>query len=294
LAITKLVDTIFDSGENLAVPWHVYNIKPLRLLLVVKVASLLDEDTVKLFWSCLMDKDHNRCYKKFYEVLNVILGRVSRLPDSRSRELISEALKWAIDNPETIHLYSKTRAFKYAHLPNMAVFPELLRGIENKWKQWDQPPLNIVHDRQVQFGTSLKKLHELCSNAGPGSIQIWPGEKIDIRRVPKSNFAILSSEQSAGIQLTDVILWLFKRIHDGESLPENCANFMDSVLRMAHLYDLSLESIIREGSNLFTQLENTPLSDEQLRNGHKLLQESEKRRNINMRNYIKTKLLSSS
>src|SRR5688500_6555361 len=24
LALTKLIDTIFDSGENLAVPWHVY------------------------------------------------------------------------------------------------------------------------------------------------------------------------------------------------------------------------------------------------------------------------------
>ncbi len=139
LATAKMVDTIFDSGENQAVPWHSYNVRPLRLLLVFKVAYLLDQNIVKKFWSCLMQRKKDKAYEEFNEVLNKLLYRVDALPDKRSRELISEAVKWAIDNPEAIYLHSNSAATRYGHLPNLAVFPELLGGIEERSRLWRRP-----------------------------------------------------------------------------------------------------------------------------------------------------------
>jgi Protein of unknown function (DUF3800) len=67
LAATKVFDTIFDSGENHAVPWHVYNVRPLRMLLVFKVAYLLDEVMVRDFWACLMNKNAAHACRGFVE-----------------------------------------------------------------------------------------------------------------------------------------------------------------------------------------------------------------------------------
>ncbi len=65
LATTKAFDTIFDSGENLAVPWQSYNVRPLRLLLMFKFCQALDEDLVKRFWACLMKTNEAKAYRDF-------------------------------------------------------------------------------------------------------------------------------------------------------------------------------------------------------------------------------------
>jgi hypothetical protein len=39
LAATKVMDTYFDCGENLAVPWQMYSLRRLRLLLTFKLAT---------------------------------------------------------------------------------------------------------------------------------------------------------------------------------------------------------------------------------------------------------------
>jgi hypothetical protein len=102
LLACKMVDTIFDSGENIAVPWHVYNIRQLRLLLVFKLYHIVDEEILRDFWTCLMDRNVERAREQFQSVCDRILLNVDRLPDSRSISIISEALNWARSHPEAI------------------------------------------------------------------------------------------------------------------------------------------------------------------------------------------------
>jgi len=68
LASTKIFDTIFDSAENLAVPWTVYNLKPLRLVLMFRVATLLDEELAGQFWKSIMNPVKDQAYKGFIGV----------------------------------------------------------------------------------------------------------------------------------------------------------------------------------------------------------------------------------
>jgi hypothetical protein len=65
LAVTKLVDTLFDCFENKAVPFHTYNFRPLRLLIVFKIARILTVETAAKFWGSLMEKNRNKAYSLF-------------------------------------------------------------------------------------------------------------------------------------------------------------------------------------------------------------------------------------
>jgi hypothetical protein len=98
IAITKLVDTVFDSGENLAVPWHIYNYRYLRLLLVMKMAYILDMEILVDFWTCLMEKNRVKAYDTFKEVLTRVIDRIGVIPGERARTIIFEAIEWAIAN----------------------------------------------------------------------------------------------------------------------------------------------------------------------------------------------------
>lgn len=294
LAVTKLIDTIFDSGENLAVPWHSYNFRPLRFLLVFKVASLLTEDIVKNFWGCLIEKRTDKGYEQFIQVLKDVLSRTDMLSDARSRELINEAIEWAIGNPESISLSYNARLARNGHMPNIAVFPQLLSGIEKKSVAWDRPVHEIVHDQQSQFGSTLKDWHNIISKAPPGTIN-WPGDEPHVlRRVFGSKFIISNARESAGIQVIDVILWLLRKGFDGNPLTVNCYKLISYVIHRSYYYEISLKGMEEYLSDFMRKLDSVPLTEEQLKKSKELLEISEKKRQEKMLEYAVQKLLPSS
>ena len=291
LATTKIVDTVFDSGENLAVPWHSYNIRPLRLLLVFKIAYILDEDLARSFWQSLMKTDKTQAYSLFVDACQTLLGRVDALPDARSRQLLSEALEWAIENPDAIYLHSNSKLARYGHLPNMVAFTNLLDGIEIQSNIWNRAVKKITHDRQMQFSKSLKYWHEMFSNASPDPLY-WPGEeKHVLRKVFGSEFIMSSADVSPGIQMIDVVIWLFKRVIEGKHLGENSAPVLRYVFRRARQHDFSFDGVSRQLSELFEQIYSTPMTEEQMEKGQKQLELSESRRQQNMLEYAESKLL---
>ena len=291
IVLTKLVDTIFGSGENLAVPWHVYTHKFLRLLLVMKMSYIVNIDILSEFWKCLMEKNKEKSYEQFIYVLSLIAPRVRKIPDKRSRTIITEAIDWAIKNSEEIIIHSHGSIERNGHLPNIAVFPELLGGIEKQSQSWNKPVIEIKHDQQSQFGRTLELWHDLFSNAGTNPAYNPGGEQYIFRRVFGSKFIMSSSEKSPGIQTVDVILWLLKRIDDGKPLTEESIKLMRYVLRMTGSYELSMESIIKSLTILESQIMNAPISAEQLERGQEICRKIEEGRQHNMRQYVEEKLL---
>jgi hypothetical protein len=103
LAATKVMDTYFDCGENLAVPWQMYSLRPLRLLLTFKLARyVLTEDVAQTVWECLTAKKEGTSITLFVEAAKAMLGNAHYLPDAQSRQVVTEAMQWAIDNPENL------------------------------------------------------------------------------------------------------------------------------------------------------------------------------------------------
>ena len=191
LATTKIVDTVFDSYENKAVPWHVYNLRHLKLILLFKLAHyVLDEDMVKLFWDSLMHKNSKTASELFVEACKAILARVDNLPDKRSREIAREAFTWAIENYDRITVHSATKLARYGHMPNLVAFANLIDGIDRQSRAWGKSVKIIEHDRQTQFEKSLAFMHELYANADPTPIE-WPGmPKYSLQKANGSRFVV--------------------------------------------------------------------------------------------------------
>lgn len=290
LAATKFVDTLFDSYENKAVPWHVYNMRPMRLMLVFKVASILTEDTAQKFWSSILEKRERKAYEMFLESLQELKGNIHELPDQRSRQLITDAIDWATQNPESIYIHTNSKAARLGHLPNLAVFPNLLDGIEQRSKLWKRKVVEIVHDRQSQFQGTLRDWHELYKNAAPDVITWTMNEKYVLRRVEGSNFRISSAHESAGIQAIDTILWLFKRVIEEKPLGYHSARLMNHVFKRAYQNDLSFEAVGSWLEDYFADLYAKPFTEEHQKRAEEYGRIAEQRRQEQMLEYAQQKL----
>jgi hypothetical protein len=293
LATTKIVDMIFDSGENFAVPWHVYNVRPLRLLLVLKVANLVDESLAQSFWQSLVEPNLSKATNFFIKSCKELLSRTPALPDARSIELISEALEWAINNPEAIYFHTASKIARNGHLPNLVAFVNLLDGIEEKSKAWDVPVNQIYHDRQMEFQKSLQYWHEIFSNASPDPLFLPGGEKHVFRKVFGSEFIISSAEQSPGIQVIDIILWLFKRVIEGKRIGQNSRNLLIYVFRHAKQHDFSFDTMIDYLSDAMNFLFSATISDEQFEKGQEILNNIEANRQEKLLQYAEKKVITS-
>lgn len=69
------------------------------------------------------------------------------LPDARSRQIVSEALKWALENSGNFATFLRDKANRYGHSPNFVTFTNLLDGLERISQSW-----NRCGDRRNQSG----------------------------------------------------------------------------------------------------------------------------------------------
>ncbi len=286
LALTKYFDSIFDSGENLAVPWHAYNVRQLRYLLLVKFAHLVDENMLKDFWKAYRKRKKEDAERGLEPVLRETLARAPNLPDKRSREIISDSINWALNNPEALYAYSPGKIQEASNFPNIVAFPEILRGIDYWREKWNQPVEWVYHDLQDQFKKAMKYWHGLISNASIEKVN-WLGEEIQIGAVPKSNFMLKRDIDSAGLQLVDVILWLTKKNIEGADLSKDFHGMLSYVSDNCDLFDLSYNGLITYLNIVMPKIWDAPDTDEQFRKAKELLESGEERRQKNMKEYAK-------
>ena len=164
----------------------------------------------------------------------------------------------------------------------------MLRGIERKSRQWRQTVDEIVHDRQSEFDRLIKLDHDLFSRAKPGTLKLIgmkEVERVEMRAVAGSKLRISTSEDSAGIQFTDVVLWLMKKAHKAKWLPPAAGAFLNYLLRTGEMYDLSIESIETGLAEYFEKLNQVELTPEQLEKGQEMIDFDEKRTLDKMREY---------
>jgi hypothetical protein len=286
LLATKIFDTFFDSGENAAVAWRIYNLRPLRLMLAFKVALIVTEDVARQFWAMLLEKSEAKVRKAIAVICQLMIDRVGELPDERSRQIVADGLKWARDHPETIHVHLDTRQARNGHMPNLVAFSNLLEGLEFFSQKWKRRVRRITHEQQSEFDKTLKEWHELYSNASDDPVHM-PGEVLVFQRVVGSEFEVKEDSQSAGIQAIDVILWLFLQISRDVGLPPNCGRLMKYVYRYSWISDFSYEGVERQFIERYGSILTTPLSAEQEEKARKLIAEDEARRVQSMDQYEK-------
>ncbi len=281
LLATKVIDHIFDSGENPAVPWHVYNIRQLRIILVFKVAALLDDELAELFWNCLMERQETVCREYLVRFCKILLSRVPALPDARSQKVMGEAIQWAIDNPHALLIHTNTKHKLLAHMPNMVAFANLLEGIDVLSKKLGRPVRCITHDRQSQFEKTLEAWHEIFSNASNEPIML-PGEVRILQKVPGSTFQIKADHDSPGIQAIDVVLWLFLQFNKGRDLPPRSTTLLNHVMKKGWQNDFSFIGVGKALCRNLDEKFQADLTAEQMAEAKVMLERFEASRQENM------------
>jgi hypothetical protein len=132
LAAVKVYDTYFDQGENLAVPWQMYWLKPLRLAMTVKLAQfVLNEEIAQIVWNCLTANSEYTSKKYFIAGATAMLARMPLMKDEGARQRLIEALQWALENPENFSTHIRDKVGRHGHSPNFVAFTNLMHGLES-------------------------------------------------------------------------------------------------------------------------------------------------------------------
>jgi hypothetical protein len=272
LVLTKICDTLFDSALNPAAPWHVNNLRFMRLTMVMKLSITVTEQNLRDFWDALKETNRDRSLALTTKCLNDISGRLEVIPDARSRQIIGEAITWA----------EKQRS-RISHLPNVLVFPPLLHAIQRQSDFWGKKVIRICHDRESLIESTLEEWHGHLSSA-PVEDFHWFGETIPTGAVPGSEFAIGESADP-GIQLADVVLWLTKRFDENKLTAPACLEFLRRVARNSEPFEFSLRGIESQLEHEYSAMMRAPFSGVDIEAGRNLLADIEQRRQQRLKEF---------
>lgn len=286
-AVICFYDQVFDQAMNPAVTWTSYW-TPLRYILLLKLASLFEEDDARLAWSARTDTNRARANGRLIEVCQRIAGRVDQLPDARSRQLIGDGLTWAAQNPDAIG-YNVDHADDIKQIsPNIIGFQFVMHGIAKRIMQRGKRASRIVVDRQSEFNKAQKTLSEFFAAASGIEGATGPGmPKISFAGMPKTPIEFAAGTDSAGLELVDVYLWIFKRLIDGKDMAPELMPLVYAQRHRGNTDEVSLRAIETRWEQHFTQMpELEDITQEKIEAAQKIIAIEESRRQAAIKGMI--------
>ncbi|EOW2372616.1 DUF3800 domain-containing protein [Cronobacter sakazakii] len=252
-AIISFFDQVFDQGLNPVVPWTAYW-TPLRYPLLLNLAILFDEELAEKAWRARLEAHDERSSCLFREVCGELLQRVHILSDARSVELITDALCWAIVNFDKLGYNCKTNKEKLQIMPNMIGFQSVLHGICARLGAPNRKA-NIIVDQQSQFNTTQRELSEFYYQIREQPWELGPGLAVmDMKNMPAKPLIFQSGTKSAGLELVDIYLWIFKRYMEQKELTRPLTRLLCTNLNTARTDSVSLQSVAKRFKEFFETL----------------------------------------
>lgn len=275
-ALISFFDQVFDQGVNPAVPWLSYW-TPLRYVLLLKLASLFSEETLKQAWSARINLKTDEANKDLTSICNTLLARVHTLPDKRSQTVITDALTWASKHPNEIHYNVKSKKGLLDISPNIIGFQSVMIGIANRSLKNKTKASKIVVDQQTQFNKAQIKLSDFYGKHKNTPLVNGPGlPDIDFSGMPEIPISCTSGTESVGLELVDIYLWIFKRFFEKKELAPELFAIIKGQAYRGRTDEISLDAIAGRWSKWF---ENIPEpTSEELKRGKEMLKKDESRR----------------
>jgi hypothetical protein len=274
-AIICFFDQVFDQGMNPAMTWTGYW-TPLRYMLLVKLASLFDEDLAKRAWKARIDTNDATAESELVYVCQALLPRLSALPDARSRQLIGDSLRWAIDNPGELHYNCKSAKEVLTVTPNLIGFQTVMHGIASRLKS-PKAFASITVDQQSQFNKAQRSLAEFYAKAREVPWVSGPGlPTMDLSKIPTAPIAFRSSKDCVGLELVDCYLWMFKRVLEGKELAPELFPIIKAQVNRGKTDEVSLNAIAARWSRVFDEMPEP--TEDQLQTAKEMLAKDERRR----------------
>lgn len=274
-AIISFFDQVFDQGMNPVVPWTAYW-TPLRYPLLLNLANLFDDVLAEKAWRARLEAHDERSSSLFSEVCGVLLQQAHTLGDARFEEIITDALSWAMVNFDKLGYNCKTNKDKLQIMPNMVGFQSVLHGICSRLGAPSRKA-DIIVDQQSQFNTTQRELNEFYYQIREQPWALGPGLPVmDMKNMPAEPLVFQSGTQSAGLELVDIYLWIFKRFMEDKELTKPLSRLVYTNLKTARTDSVSLQSVAKRFKEFFEQLPEP--TAEEMQKGRELIEREEARR----------------
>lgn len=269
-------DQVFDQGINPAMTWSGYW-TPLRYVLLAKINSLFTSELKKLAWEARLEAKDDICDEKIIYICHSLLASLHKIPDIRSQQIISDTLRWAIQNTRELLFNAKTKTDRKFISPNLIGLQSAYFGIINRSKKKKRKVLGIKIDQQHEFNTTQEFLLQLYRKIegtySPIGFQI--GE-MDLRGVKMPSPQFCSSKNSYGLELVDLYLWIIKRAVEKKLCSIGLKYFAMKLSNKIYTDEISIHSTL---VRLEKWLDETPMpSEEQMILGQQFFKRDEQRR----------------
>jgi Protein of unknown function (DUF3800) len=278
-AIICFFDQVFDQGMNPAVPWTSYW-TPMRYMLLINVASLFNEEMARMAWEARTSPDEAVAFPLLREVCEKLRGRVSDLPDERSRAIITDSLLWAEQNTKEISYNVSNQKDVLQITPNVIGFQSVMHGIAGRLGASGRKAARIVVDQQSQFNKAQKTLADFYSSVRDIKPVFGPGmPEASFKHMPSVPIEFSSSRNSAGLELVDIHLWVFKRAMEGKELARELHDLIHPHLHKGRTDEISLRAIASRWEKWFEDLPQLEeMSPEQIERGRQMMADAEEKR----------------
>lgn len=207
MATTKFVDLVFDSGENLAVPPLWYNHQGFRHLLCLTSDDALRDRYRREFWDAFLKDDIAGIVRVIDRTDDFVRTRVS---DKRINQICRDAFAYVRRHPDDFTLAAATgrRAYQ-GHTPNLVAFSFIFDAVHRFVDRTGSKPVAFIHDRQQEFGTSMKEWASLFGGLKRETVQGLP--KIEMADYGLPQLMLPSSKDMFALQAVDLLLWTLGR-----------------------------------------------------------------------------------
>lgn len=278
-AVICFFDQVFDSGTNEAMTWTGYW-TPLRYILLLKLASLFDVDLAKDAWEARISTDTKAATPLLRRVCRALIERLDKLPDARSRQIIGDVLAWAINHPEEISFNVNSKKDRLSVTPNIVGFQSVMHGIAARTKLTKKPAAKIVVDQQSQFNKAQKTLADFYASAASIDWVTGPGlPKMELKNMPQVPITFSSGNTSAGLELVDINLWVFKRFIENKQVAPELFALIKPQLNRGRTDEISLKGLENRWTPYFKNMpELHELSEEQIERARVIRDMDETRR----------------
>lgn len=242
-----------------------------------KVAYLFDDKILKKAWDARIETNDTTAESFLVEVCQTLKGRVASLPDQRSRTLIYDTLTWAEKHPSEIHYNTKSKKDILSVTPNLIGFQSVIHGIAAKLKDKKKEAACITVDQQSQFNKAQRTLSEIYTSVKGEQIPLGLGLPVmDMRHIPSVPLTFMSGADSAGLELVDIYLWIFKRFMERKELAPQLLPFFRRESLRSRIDEVSINAIVARWSKVFDNLPEP--TEEQLKRGKEIIDLDEARR----------------
>ncbi|MFH1078934.1 MAG: DUF3800 domain-containing protein [Pseudomonadota bacterium] len=253
-ALISFFDQVFDQGMNPAITWTGYW-TPLRYVLLMKVAHLFDLGTLRKAWSARLEINNAKAEAALIEVCRTIRDRVADLPDARSQQLISDTLQWAEKNPNKIRYNVRCKKDIAEITPNVIGFQTVMYGIGLRITEHKTEASAIVVDQQSQFNKAQRTLSEFYAKNKNVSLMNGPGlPEIDFSGMPTTPISFATGNNSAGLEIVDIYLWIFKRFIEQKDIPMELFPIIAFQANCGLMDEISIKGIGERWSKWFENL----------------------------------------